>query len=73
MTAAFPSFESVPLNNCGKSASDIDELACNWKNLMNTVPNPKHKRQDIEAWLLGMTKVRYLVLDLTTLLTSAVA
>ncbi len=60
VTAAFPSFETAPLDNCGHSSGDIGTLACNWKGLMDTLPNPQHARQDIELWLLGMTKVCYM-------------
>ena len=60
MTATFPSFEAEgPSENCEKLSKEIDELACKWRGLMNTLPNVTADKSDaeIELWMTSMTKV----------------
>jgi ethanolaminephosphotransferase len=58
ITATFPSFEIAgPSQNCQESSDDVNELACEWRAITQTLPVPADEDQESEAWLLSVTEV----------------
>lgn len=54
VTATFPSFEDAgPSQECEKSKSDIDELACRWR-IIKGMPRGG---ENADEWTKAMTKV----------------
>lgn len=59
MTATFPSFqEDEPSKSCGDTSSSIDELACQWRGIVQSLPEPGNEDQDIEPWIQAVNKVQ---------------
>lgn len=58
ITATFPSFENDrPSQNCQESLNSVSVLACEWKAIMTSLPEPEIEGQDCEAWRLAVIKV----------------
>ena len=58
LTATFPSFqEDGPSEKCEEFSSSIDELACQWRGITQSLPQAGAKDEDIEPWVFAVNKV----------------
>ena len=60
VTATFPSFETDgPSEECEESSSSIEELACQWKTIIRSVPQVDKEDRDDEPWLLAISQASF--------------
>jgi ethanolaminephosphotransferase len=59
VTATFPSFEGEgPSQDCGELPSSVDELACEWRGITQTIRASGNEDLDGERWIGATIKVR---------------
>jgi ethanolamine phosphate transferase 2 subunit G len=59
VTATFSSFEGEgPSQNCGQLSDSVDELACEWRCIIQNIPASGDVSPDFENWAEAITKVR---------------
>lgn len=60
VTATFPSFQAAgPSQHCEELSNSIDELACQWRHIIQTMPDPGNEYQDVETWQSCIEKVKF--------------
>ena len=56
--ATFPSFESIePSHDCHETTDDVEELACEWRGIMEGLEALTGEKQNDTAWLLAAIRV----------------
>ncbi|PBP20536.1 GPI ethanolamine phosphate transferase [Diplocarpon rosae] len=57
VTAAFPRFKEFgTVKDCRALSSEIDELACQWKDITRNQPKNAQENQDVDQWLQATTQ-----------------
>ncbi|KAE8450118.1 hypothetical protein EG329_006899 [Mollisiaceae sp. DMI_Dod_QoI] len=57
VTTTFSSFELAgPSSGCESSSDDVEELACRWRGIMQSLPGPENDYENTEAWLYSVAK-----------------
>lgn len=68
-TATFPSFEDIGASqDCEDAKNDVDELACRWRAISQSLPVPDTEDARSEAWILAVTKVNQMMFSVIFLL-----
>ncbi|QSZ37854.1 hypothetical protein DSL72_008954 [Monilinia vaccinii-corymbosi] len=57
VTATFPSFENDgPSQNCQRLSNAVDDLACQWRSITQSLAGLKTNEQDHNAWIADVTR-----------------
>lgn len=58
VTATFPSFEAEgPSSGCNQLQTSVEELACEWRSIVLTLPNSNVETENIDEWITAIVKV----------------
>ncbi|KAH6684162.1 GPI ethanolamine phosphate transferas-like protein 2 [Halenospora varia] len=57
VTATFPSFEAEgPSSGCNQLQTSVEELACEWRSIVLTLPNSNVETENIDEWITAIVK-----------------